>query len=354
MQKLFFSILRDSLWREGEMTLPQKLSEKEAREVSALAEKQTVSGLVIDALFRHEVKMPQMMIYEAIGQHGQIKQQSRAANKGVVELNNLFASSGVDYVVVKGQVVASYYPDALLRQSGDIDYYCDNANFEKAQRAVADRWGIAPETERSEKHAHFENNGITYEGHFALLTLYGKKERDYWQQLLKNDKDGVVIIDSVEVRTLSPTVHVLYVFLHLYNHLMKLGVGLRQFCDLAVMLHYAKEQIDMVVLRGHLRALGMERAYRACGSILVDYIGLSESDLGYTLTDTDRKYGKRILSVVMYRGNMGHHNKFGGFHGWKHKVGALGIKLSHFAKFAPLAPNYSCGWLCHEIKRHLN
>ena len=84
---------------------------------------------------------------------------------------------------------------------------------------------------------------------------------------------------------------------------------------------------------------------------LVDQLGITEKELGYALTDTDRKYGKRILGVVMYRGNMGHYNKRTGFIGWKHKVESMGIKLAHFAKFAPLAPKYSCGWLMNEMKK---
>lgn len=62
---------------------------------------------------------------------------------------------------------------------------------------------------------------------------------------------------------------------------MKVGVGLRQFCDMAVMLHYAKGDIDMCALRADLQTLGMEKAWRACGSILVDYLALPEEELGY-------------------------------------------------------------------------
>ncbi len=163
-----------------------------------------------------------------------------------------------------------------------------------------------------------------------------------------------VDIDGYQIKTLSPTLHTLYVFIHLYSHLLALGVGLRQFCDLAVMLHYCKGQIDMEALRGHLEALGLDKAYRACGNILVDKLGLPAEDLGFSLSDSDWKSGKRVLDVVMYRGNMGHYNNRNGFSGWKHKVESLGIKVSHFVKFMPLAPGYSCGWMWHEITRQVH
>ena len=95
----------------------------------------------------------------------------------------------------------------------------------------------------------------------------------------------------------------------------------------------------------------MEQAWKVCCSILIDYLGLSQEETGYVITDTDRRYGKKMLDIVLYRGNMGYHNKLGGFHGWKHKTEALGVKLAHFVKFYFLSPAYTRQWLCHEVVR---
>ncbi len=349
----FFDLLRDALWRNDSDIFFQlkELSDDELPHILALAEKQAVSGLIIDSLFRHDIRMPQQWVFEGVGILEQIKQQNRIINNGAANLETLMSEDGINYVIVKGQIVASRYPDPLLRQSGDIDYYCDERNFPLAQKAIQKKWGIKSEREKSELHVHYEYHGVTYEGHFSLASLYNKKKNTYWQRLLDNDRGTVVDIESHKIKTLSPTLHALYIFIHLYSHLLALGVGLRQFCDLAVILHNCKEHIDISELRNHLYELGLERAYKACGSILVDQLGLPQQDLGYVLTDSDRNYGKKILDVVMYRGNMGHHNKLGGFTGWKHKIESLGIKLSHFVKFWPLAPRYTCGWLHHEIIR---
>ena len=128
---------------------------------------------------------------------------------------------------------------------------------------------------------------------------------------------------------------------------------MRQFCDWAVMLHSCREQIDHAKLRQYAETLGMDKAMRACGVILIDYLGLPEEDFPYRLTDKDRKYSKRILDVVFYRGNMGHYNKRNGFRGRKHQVEATGIKVSHFLKFFPLAPKFTWQWICTEIPRKI-
>lgn len=347
---LFFALLRDALWHTGQ-DIPTSLSDKEGEGVLSLAKQQTLPGLIIDALFRHNVKISQPLVFESIGLLERIKQNNRLVNGGIARLNGLLAEQGVSYIIVKGQVVATYYPDPLLRQAGDIDFYCDEHYFAKARKLINEEWGINASAGGSDKHIEFSYKDVIYEGHFSLISLYSKRNNCYWQKILNEDKGMVVNIDGIDVKTLSPTLHALYIFLHLYHHLMELGVGLRQFCDWAMLLHACQKDIDQKQLRNHLQVLGMEKAYRACGSILVDYMGLPEKEFGYQLTYNDRKYGKKILDVVFYRGNMGHYNKRNGFSGWKHKIEAIGIKTSHFFKFMSLAPSYSCHWLWHEFRR---
>ena len=75
-----------------------------------------------------------------------------------------------------------------------------------------------------------------------------------------------------------------------------------------------------------------------------------ETEFGYNISSKDRKYGKKILDIVFYRGNFGQYNKRNGFSGWKHQVEASFIKISHFIKFVPLIPDYSFRWVWHEFK----
>ena len=91
----------------------------------------------------------------------------------------------------------------------------------------------------------------------------------------------------------------------------------------------------------------MQRAYRACGTILTDYLGVTEEELGYKLTWRDRHYTKRIIDIVDYRGNMGRYE--GSFlvneSAKVHRRKAVFIKLAHFIKLAPLAPSFSVRWM---------
>lgn len=350
-KNLFFDLLQVALGNKE--SLSKTPHPKEWIALYEESERQAVTSVMLGGIEKlpKEQRPPTELLLQWIGAGQVIEQQGHHVNEAVAKLQRLHDEHGVKSVVVKGQVVASYYSNPLQRQTGDVDYYCDDNNFQKSLKAVTKKWGVEPKQEQSNKHVHFEHEDVTYEGHFLLANLYGKKRDAYWNKLMMEDRKTTVDINGVAVCTLSPSLHVLYIFLHLYHHLLELGVGLRQFCDMAVMLKYA--DVELHLLKEHLQYLGIEKAYRACGSILVDQLGLKEEKLGYVLNETDRHYGKKILDVVMCRGNMGHFNKRNGFSGLKQKLESMIIKLAHFLKFWQLSPRYSCGWFWSEFWRKI-
>ena len=342
---LLFSLLRKALWKSEE-SLPSELPEEVCHHLLSLASMQAVMGLVTDALIRNNVRMPQKCVFEIIGTLEQIKQQGRKIDEGVVKLHYLLAEHKIGYRVMKGQAVAKFYPVPLLRQSGDIDYYCMPNVFERSLGVVREAWEVMPEIHKSEKHADYEYQGIRYEPHYILTDLHRKKYNDYLVKLINEDPGAEVEINGIYVKTFSPTLHTLYIFLHLFFHLVEVGVGLRQFCDLALML---RAGVDHSALKNHLETLGMVRAFKACEFILTDCLGLQEQYLPYKISPIDRKYGKRMLGVVLYRGNMGHYNKRNGWSGLGHQLESACIKMSHFVKFYCLSPTYLDGLVTHRL-----
>ncbi|MBQ9677038.1 MAG: nucleotidyltransferase family protein [Prevotella sp.] len=362
-------------------TLSQVPSEKEWYAVLEEAQRQAVAGIClagIDRLMaqgsstseaanpsaRLTVAMPFQLKMEWIGQSEQIKQQNVNVNGVLKELASLLNKNSVRYAVVKGQTIASVYSRlmvqgegltgdlGLLRQAGDIDFYVEAKDFERTKQLIQEAWGVTYEEIEGHHHVEFEYKDVPLEQHHKLIKLYNKKKEEYWDELMR-DAFGVQEIEGVKVSVLTPTLHSLYIFLHLYHHLLELGVGLRQFCDWAVMLHACKADIDHEAIRTYLKVLGMEKAYRACGAILVEKLGLPADDFTYELNDSDRKYGRKVMGVVEYRGNMGHYNLKGGYEGMWHNVEATGIKIAHFMKFMSLAPGFSCRWLKAEMKRKI-
>ena len=325
------------------------------------AQKHAITGLVfaeIERLSPQIPGMPEMLLFQWIGTTEQIKQQNHIVNHEVEALAKLLDGNGIRYAIVKGQVVASYYTQndndnlnhdlGLLRQSGDIDFYVPDEEIERAKEVICKEWEVVMERGNSEKHYHFEHGGVTFEMHFQLFQWYQENKEKYWQEILHKAMGYKVLIGDTPVATLEPTVHTLYVFIHLYHHLVEVGVGLRQFCDLASMLQSGS--MDIELLKKHLKALGMTRAFRACEYILNEKLDLPKEYLPYKIRGIDQWFGRRILDLVLYRGNMGHYNKRNGWHGLGHKVESACIKFSHFVKFWWLSPRYSWNGILSEIK----
>ena len=331
MTKKLLILLRKALW-VGNSNV--ELSATEFSSILKLAEEQTVFGLVFDVLkdMSFDGMSNRMPIYEAIGQSELIKQQNGRVNKELSSFVYECDRTGLNYFVVKGQVIACLYPHPELRQPGDIDFLIN-----QILQIFPD---VAFPQYFPEKEFAFNHNGITYELHTRLVDFGCKKHRVLWEDIIAKEWSQYfyVDIDDVKVRTLSPTVNAIYLFLHLFFHLIREGVSLRQFCDWAVFLHHYRNTIDKQQLTEIIQALDMQNAYKAFGCVLVDELGLPEDEFPMLITDENRRWKERILDDVFSGGNFGkqnHHAKTSiGF-----KFETLQLAIRNCIRYHKLAPS---------------
>lgn len=330
MKDKLFSLLRSALWGEA---FQGEVSKEEFAQVLKLAKEQTVYGLVFDVLkdVKVEGTLSKSLVFEAIGLTQQIKRQNAIISKELSSFANRSQNVELTYLVVKGQTIGCLYANPELRTSGDIDFLVPDISSHLSK--------VFPEvqfpTTMKEKELGFKYNHVTYELHTRLTDFGCKKHQKIWENIIAEEwvlqkpdgrgkmEDGYfVTINGVKVRTLSPTTNAVYLFLHLYFHLIREGVSLRQFCDWAIMLHHYRNDIDKEALEDILQQLDMIRGYRAFGTILVDELGLPEEEFPLPLAEEDRGMKEKILGDIFKGGNFGKHN---------HKSkSALGFKLETF------------------------
>jgi hypothetical protein len=109
------------------------------------------------------------------------------------------------------------------------------------------------------------------------------------------------------VKTPSVNFNVFYIFNHLWHHFIADGVGLRQICDLCVLLHRFHGQIDYNYLRNVLERMGLMKQWKIFGSIAVDKLGLPVEEYPFY----DKKYSRlkeKVFRLVMLEGNFGQQN----------------------------------------------
>jgi len=350
-ERTLLELLRNELW--GVPLLFDELSHEAFRAVISLAGKQAVVGLVGQSLISNSVKLDKRDIALLSRTMKELTEQSQKADQNTSGFAGFLDRKGVKYVIVKGQTLAALYPHPELRSPGDIDIYCPGEDFEKAKQLVEDKLQISlsKHNEKS-KHVEFEANGVLYELHDVLLTWVDKKKQSYWNALVDtvmNERPATVSVNEVQVRTLDITCNVLYTFVHMFFHLVSSGVGLRQLCDCAVILHSAASEksnngigaigeFEPEKLRDMLETLGLFKAYKAVGSFLVEELGLPGKEFPFALDGTDKRWGKRIKKNVLARGNFGKYGRSVKNMGLWHSVESAWLLAKQGITFGMLAP----------------
>ena len=355
-----FQLIRCTLWGDS---VTDKLSMKEFRQVLSIAADQTVYGLVFDAMKGmdtegFENKMP---VYEAIGMAEKIAQQNERMNAELAEFISLCKKEGLEFIVVKGQTVGSFYLNPLLRQSGDIDFLV-HSDYDIAKVIAEKALDVSLPTTMSEFEIGFNRNGIKYELHTKLRGWAKKQHQKIWDERMEREwqNEYYVDVNGVKVRTLSPTLNAAYIFIHLFFHFIREGVSLRQFCDWAMVLHHYRDEIDRKELEEILSILDMLKAYKAFGSILVDKLGLSESDFPFAIEHCDRKWKEKILKDMFAGGNFGKLNHDKGFtfqisrfRSLWYKIETMGVAMRNSLKYYRLCPSEVGGMLPRLVKGNL-
>ena len=225
LEEKLLGVLRHALWG---VPFDEETGKKDAGELIALADKQAVAGLIIDALIKKDVRMEQMTLFEAV------------------------------------------------------------------------------------------------------------RHKRYWEDVLAKSSPSTIIISGEEVRIMEPTLYAAYLFMHLFFHFIKEGIGLRHLCDWAVMMHHYADEIDKGRLEEVLRNVGMLKAFLAFGTILADKLGMKDFPL--VLSEKDRKCQARIMKEIMHSGNFGRGKRHISAVGLWYKLETMLYVLSNCVNYFSLAP----------------
>lgn len=308
------------------------------------AEKQAMVGIMLSGIEKLPINQrpPQDLLLQWIGVGEMIRRRNALMDVAVVSLFMSLKAENVRIFVFKGQTLAPLYPDSGLRQSGDIDFYCYHEDWDKAMAWLINNWKVDPYELSTQKDVEFVYNDVAYEMHRQLtLFTYPKHER-YWKNIVMPEilaHPCSVAINGCNVPTLSPVYNVLFVFVHIFHHLISDGIGLRQFIDWMLLiesLKWDKKKTD--ILEKHLQGLGLKKAFSGLGAIMTDYLGLSVDNFPLSISDTDHKRAPMLMNNILQMGNFGHNQQYshssGVVHGMQH-LGRIVKQASLFGHYAP-------------------
>lgn len=268
----FLDLLRAALKKER---IPVQLKDDELREVLALAVRQHLLPVILEAITTSPASST-LSTYKQLVMQQVIRQAEHSIDFYALYRN--LRRDGLHPVVVKGSLCSRLYPVEYHRISADDDLYISKAEIPACHKALL-RCGLHTETpeellEKMDEITYRDGENYLYiELHRALFST-GTATLDDLNQFFSNVFEETAELDGL--LSMTPHTHLLYLLLHAYKHFIYSGVGIRQTCDIALWARQYGDQIDWELL------------LKQCRSVHADLFAaaqfrISEKDLGIRL-----------------------------------------------------------------------
>lgn len=312
-QDAFFALVRAGLW--GKEARLSQYTNIDSNKVYRLSIEQSVTGLVLAGLEQSDVKPPQELLLQWIGEVQLIEQRNKVINSFVAELIERLRKDDIYALLVKGQGVAQCYGRPLWRTSGDIDLLLDDDNYEKAKAMLIPLADEVQGEEIRKKHQAIVIKGFDVELHgrmpFALSRRVDSVVDDVIRDSLKRDGVRIWKINDAEIPLPKPDNDVVIVFTHFLHHFFIGGVGLRQICDWCRLLWTYRESLNRRLLESRIRKMGLMSEWKAFGTFAIDYLGMPPDAMPLFNENDNQNHNlhrkaELIMDYVLEVGNFGH------------------------------------------------
>ena len=342
---VFFELLSAGLWGKRVQLLPYGNIDFDA--LFHIAENQSVIGLLAEGIeYVSDLKPQKKDVVQFIGHTVQLERRNLTMNLFIGDLVGKMREAGIYTLLVKGQGVAQCYERPLWRSCGDVDFFLDNENYEKAKGFLIP---IAVSLEKEyvrEKHLGMTIDSWGVELHGSLYCGLSRRiERELDEVYRATFNEGDVrswMNGKVQVFQLAVENDVFYVFTHILQHFYKGGIGLRQICDWCRLLWTFRKTLDEAKLELRLHRAGLMSEWKAFGAFAVEYLGMDAEAVPFFSEDSRwKKKARLIQKFVMMSGNFGQNRDQSYFNKYPYLVRkciSFGRRLGDLTRHARIFP----------------
>lgn len=356
-EEVFLSLVRNSLW-DTQVEVPVEF--KDWNLVMRLAEIQAMQGFVAKGLLDSPAIIARMkpgaesrlsnMLMTNVVMHSM-------TNSSLKKIVMALHDADIECVLLKGQGLATNYPQPEVRECGDIDLYVGVENYNKAYQAikhVADKIDDPTVLENGGKHFHAVLSGISVEIHKFTEVLSSESLNKVYQKYeVEGLTQNLVELEVGENKVMTPSdnFNAFYIFNHLWSHFLTNGCGIRQLCDWTMFLHTRGEHIDRKYLHKVLTDMDLISPWQTFGCVVVDILGLPSAEFPFY----DRKYRKnavRVFERILLEGDMGRETEFirNGNRGYLfEKYISAKFYIKRFFFLSGIFPSHAVQQLTHSI-----
>ncbi|MDO4800558.1 MAG: nucleotidyltransferase family protein [Prevotellaceae bacterium] len=309
MNQLFFELIRVVIGIQD--TLSRTPSAQEWKQLYDMAKKQSLVGICFAAVQRlpEDMRPPEMLYLTWMGMAAKIQQRNEVVNKQCVELQKRLSADGFKSFLMKGQCNASLYGDlAFLRQSGDIDVYVASGReciLEYVQKTAPT--SVINEIELEYK--VFDDTEVDL--HYKLPNFRNPFRNGKLHAFLCGLID--VNYDNKRVLPGGPVIScpvweydIVFQLVHIYDHFICRGVGLRQIMDFHFLLLNKPKDADMMTVKDAVKSIGLDGFASGLMWVLQHVFCLSMISVPWCPNKRD---GEFLLKEILISGNFGHGNE---------------------------------------------
>lgn len=315
----FFQLLRYAIGTSVEF--PKDIPEEMWTDIYKIARQQALLGILFHGIQNNSsVRMEKSLLLQWYAVNEQIKGRNVVMNKKCVELTEMLKQDGFESCILKGQGNALLYEVrgeslALLRMPGDIDVWVRpserlRVKGERLKIREIIRYVRTKNPNAKACYHHVDGGsykGVEFEIHYRpsfMNNMINNRRLQRWCEEQAREQ----FVHEVELpggtgSICVPMIHFNYIYQmsHIYNHVNRDGIGLRQMIDYYYLLKAdgrgKKEDVEKT-----MRWLGMYKVATAVMWVLHEVLGLEKE---YLIVPPNERLGRFLLDEIMIGGNFG-------------------------------------------------
>ena len=308
IQRNFFRLLRSGTFGDNEPLEP--LSAWKWRHIYQVSLIHGVAALVADGMKNHSddffMSLPPDLAATWSKTVSDIEADNRNANVSTSELFDILGREQLRPILLKGQGLASLYPNPLHRTCGDIDIFFPYS----AQGRKADSWAMANGTDASQGDkglVQYLWHGAKAEHHHRAQRLTNPLLNRSLQAIINSEirccDSAYAVVNGARTEVVPPTLNLLLIMIRIARYIISEGICLKQLIDLGMFLRKLGDKVDYVKLQGWIRQLRMERVARLEGALLVHLFGFNADEMQFIERDRDENIDRIKADIFHLTGN---------------------------------------------------
>lgn len=225
--QILMSLIKNAIGNTCQLSSAQ-LTEEDIKALYNLSKSHDLTHLLVPPIEKNKLIENSSLIapfqkemYKAVYRYGKIKHE-------LDSLRNVLAAAKITFIPLKGSILRSYYPEAWMRTSCDIDILVKKEDLDRAKDAIVRDLGYKFNGTSTHDVSLFSPSGVCLELHFEL------KEPEFTEPPILLDiwnSQEIASVSEYEY-AMSPELFLLYHIYHMAKHFIRGGCGIKPFIDL--------------------------------------------------------------------------------------------------------------------------